>query len=127
MKSRIFAFALTSFLLFGVHPVGGESFPSQPQGRMMVLDGTRNTRDLGGLPVRGGVFAKGKVLRSGALCFASKADAEKFHKMGLKTIIELRLDNEIAKDGPDKVYLTDRVPHLIHWPMGSSRGPGLAA
>lgn len=47
--------------------------------------------------------------------------------MGLKTIIELRLDNEIAKDGPDKVYLTNKVPNLIHWPMGSSRGPGLPA
>lgn len=108
-------------------PLQGETYPSAPEQRNVSLQGTRNTRELGGLPVRGGVFAQGKVYRSGALCFASKADAEKFHKIGLKTIIELRLDNEIAKDGPDKVYLTNKVPHLFHWPMAGSKGPGLPA
>ena len=105
-----------------------EDFPSHPEARKVTLDGTRNTRDLGGLPVSGGgTFPKGKVLRSGALCFASQADAAKLLKMGIKTIIDLRLDNEIAKDGADKGYLTKGVPNLYHWPMAGSRGPGLAA
>lgn len=104
-----------------------ETFPSHPESRKVVLQGTRNTRELGGLPVSGGVFPKDKVFRSGALCFASADDASKLLKMGIKTIIDLRLDNEIAKDGPDKAYLTKGVPNLYHWPMAGSRGPGLAA
>ncbi len=127
MRFRLALLSLASLLLLHSGPSLGESYPSAPQSRMVPLDGTRNTRDLGGLPVQGGTFSKGKVIRSGALCFASKADAEKFHKMGLRTIVELRLDNEIGKDGPDKPYLTEKVPHLHHWPMSSSKGPGLPA
>lgn len=102
-------------------------FPSNPESRKISLDGTRNARDLGGLPVASGFFPKNKVIRSGALCFASKKDAEKLLSMKLHTIIELRLDNEIKKDGPDKPYLTKGVTNLLHWPMAGSRGPGLAA
>lgn len=103
-------------------------YPSHPEARKVVLKGTRNTRELGGLPVDGGgTFPKGKVFRSGALCFASQDDAAKLLGMGITTIIELRLNEEIAKDGPDKGYLTKGVPNLHHWPMAGSRGPGLAA
>lgn len=109
-------------------PTLADNYPSHPESRKVVLQGTRNTRELGGLPVAGGgVFPKGKVFRSGALCFASADDASKLLAMGIKTLIDLRLDNEIAKDGPDKAYLTKGVPNLYHWPMAGSRGPGLAA
>lgn len=108
-------------------PLWAEGYPSRPEQRMISLKGTRNTRDLGGLPVLDGTFPKGKVIRSGALCFASIDDAAKLHGMQIQTIIELRLANEIAKDGPDKAYLLKGVPRQIHWPMASSRGPGLAA
>ena len=120
--------ALLLLLLVVAAPLMAEDFPSHPESRKVTLDGTRNTRELGGLPVAGGgTFPKGKVFRSGALCFASQADASKLLKMGIKTIIDLRLDNEIAKDGPDKAYLTKGIPNLYHWPMAGSRGPGLAA
>lgn len=125
MKSRCLAILGLLVLIFTSFALA--DYPSRPQARKIALDGTRNARDLGGLPIEGGLFPHGKVIRSGALCFASKADAQKFHKMGLRTIIELRLDNEIAKDGPDKAYLTSGVPHLLHWPMAGSRGPGLPA
>lgn len=127
MRTRLTLLALLSLLLLNPIPAQADNYLSAPEGRMVPLQGTRNTRDLGGLPVRGGTFAKQKVIRSGALCFASQSDAEKFHEMGLATIIELRLDSEIAKDGPDKPYVTEKVVHLIHWPMASSKGPGLAA
>jgi protein-tyrosine phosphatase len=108
-------------------PLLAENFPSHPEARQIVLRGTRNARGLGGLPVKDGTFPYGKVIRSGALCFASADDAAKLLKMGVHTIIDLRLDNEIAKDGPDKAYLTKGVPQYLHWPMAGSRGPGLAA
>ncbi len=126
MKIRLLA-VLGLSLLTLASPLTAEVYPSNPESRKVVLEGTRNTRELGGLPVRGGTFAKGKVYRSGALCFATPADAAKLRKLGIKTIIELRLDGEIAKDGPDKAYLTKGVPNLRHWPMAGSRGPGLPA
>lgn len=126
MKILGFPLLCLSVLLL-LSPVAAESYPSEPEARNFKLQGTRNTRELGGLPVKGGTFRHGQVYRSGALCFATKEDAEKLLKAGIKTIIELRTDEEIAKDGPDKPYLTKGVPHLLHWPMTSSRGPGLAA
>lgn len=126
MKIRLLA-VLGLSLLTLASPLTAESYPSHPEDRKVPLDGTRNTRELGGLPVLGGTFPRGKVFRSGALCFATPADAAKLQKIGVKTIIELRLDNEIAKDGPDKAYLTRNVPSLHHWPMAGSRGPGLPA
>lgn len=95
--------------------------------RAVILKGTRNTRDLGGLPITGGSFPEGKVIRSGALCFATLDDAAKLHGMGLQTIIDLRLQPEIDKDGPDKPYLTEKVPNNLHWPMANSQGLGQEA
>lgn len=100
---------------------------SDAPARAFQLKGTRNTRQLGGLPVRGGIFADAKVYRSGALCFASREDASKLQATGLHTILELRLQSEIDKDGPDKEYLTREVAQNLHWPMGNSRGLGREA
>lgn len=100
--------------------------PSTPEKREVQLDGTRNTRQLGGLPAAGGRVAQGKIYRSGALCFASRADAQRLHGLGIKTILELRLAKEIQKDGPDKSYLT-RGLRTLHWPMANSRGLGREA
>jgi protein-tyrosine phosphatase len=95
--------------------------------RAVTLKGTRNTRELGGLPVAGGVFREGQVYRSGALCFASLADAQKLAGLGIRTIVELRLPVEIAKDGPDKSYLLEKIPNTLHWAMGNSHGIGKEA
>ena len=103
------------------------AYPSHPDERNIKLKGTRNTRELGGIQVAGGHFTKGMVYRSGALCFASRADASKLHGLGIRTILELRLNQEIRKDGPDKPYLTEKIPNRLHWPMGNSHGLGREA
>jgi protein-tyrosine phosphatase len=125
MKKR--ALLAGCLLLILASPLAAKDYISAPEPRTVTLQGTRNTRELGGLPVRGGTFASGQVIRSGALCFATSADAAKLLKFGVGTLIELRLDNEISKDGPDKPYLVDGARQSLHWPMAASRGPGLAA
>jgi len=102
------------------------AYPDGDQ-RAVILKGTRNTRDLGGLPTSEGQFQSGKLYRSGALCFASREDAAKLHGLGIQTILELRLDSEIEKDGPDKDYLLEKVPQQLHWPMANSHGLGQEA
>lgn len=115
---------LTALLVPLALPV--TAYPSGEE-RKVTLQGTRNTRELGGLPVQGGTFKKGQVYRSGALCFATLQDAATLKSLGIKTIIELRLAGEIKKDGPDKPYLTSGVANKVHWPMANSHGLGKEA
>lgn len=107
------AWLLVAALLLG----GAWAFPSQPEARQVRLQGTRNTRELGGIPLRVGSVRKGKIYRSGALCFATRSDAQVLHQSGIRTLVELRLASEIAKDGADKPYLLEGLT-LVHWPMG---------
>jgi len=119
-------YLILSCLALLVTAVPAADYPDGDE-RAVTLKGTRNTRQLGGLPVRSGVFKEGAVYRSGALCFASVKDAEKLHGLDIRTILELRLPQEIAKDGPDKPYLLEGIPNRIHWPMGNSHGLGREA
>lgn len=93
---------------------------AQP-GRAIKLQATRNTRDLGGLPVTGGVVRKGMLYRSGALCFLTGQDVSRMRELKLKTILDLRNSSEIRKDGPDRSALTEGV-RVLHLPMANSRG-----
>ena len=115
-------------LFFLTLPVVAQSstYPDGNQ-RAVILKGTRNTRELGGLPVAGGTVKEGRLFRSGALCFASREDAAKLQGLGIRTILELRLDSEISKDGADKSYLLEKIPNRLHWPMGNSHGLGKEA
>ena len=95
--------------------------------RAVVLKATRNTRDLGGLPVRGGFLGSHRVYRSGALCFLTAEDVEIVKGLELSTLVDLRLDREIQKEGPDRPALTRTVRRNVRFPMGNSRGLGAEA
>ncbi|MGI5844513.1 MAG: tyrosine-protein phosphatase [Candidatus Xenobium sp.] len=95
--------------------------------RAVLLEATRNTRDLGGLPTRNGFIRDGLVYRSGALCFLTEADVATMQALKLSTVLELRVDSEINKDGPDRLALTSSIPHHLRLPMSSSRGRGAEA
>lgn len=58
-----------------------------------------NCRDLGGYPCSGGVTAYGRILRAGVARTPSEADLEVLRKFGIKTVIDLR-GNEEAEDMP---------------------------
>lgn len=113
-------------------PVLAEEAPPRaplrtPAQRAVLLAGTRNTRDLGGLPAAGGYVRNGKVYRSGALCFATEVDVETLRRLGLTTVLELRTDEEIQRDGPDRVDLVHSVAISLRLPMSNSRGRGAEA
>ena len=90
----------------------------------VILKATRNTRDMGGLAVRGGVLRSQMLYRSGALCFLTKGDIETVNALHLRTLVELRVAKELAKDGPDRAGLNGQ---RVLIPMGNTHGIGQEA
>ncbi len=64
-----------------------------------ITENIINCRDLGGYPCRGGVTAYGRILRAGVARTPSEADLEVLRRFGIKTVIDLR-GNEEAEDMP---------------------------
>lgn len=92
-------------------------------GAPVILQGTRNTRDLGGLPLSGGKVKPGLVYRSGALCFITPQDVETLKALKIRTLVDLRKRTEIDKDGVDRLV----GPRVLYLPMTNSQGLGQEA
>ena len=67
------------------------------QRRWIALDGTRNCRDLGGIPVKHGTTKYGVLYRSDALNLLTHADQQRLSELGLSAILDFRVDFEITK------------------------------
>jgi protein-tyrosine phosphatase len=65
--------------------------------RRLPLQATRNTRDLGGYPVPGGVTAWGRFFRSDAPISLPPEDIETLLHLGITTHIDLRMLEEVQK------------------------------
>lgn len=67
--------------------------------RFVPLNGTMNTRDLGGLPLAGGGFTRAGVFyRSDVPMDLDDADLAELERRGLSTVIDLRQPNELERD-----------------------------
>lgn len=67
--------------------------------RFLRLNGTMNTRDLGGLPLVGGGHTRAGVFyRSDVPMGFEDADYEELERRGLTTVIDLRQPNELERD-----------------------------
>ncbi len=76
----------------------------------LEFEGIDNGRDLGGIPVAGGrCVATGRLIRSGHLAAMTEADAARLvDEFGVRTVIDLRTDDEAAKN-PDRL---DLIPYV---------------
>ena len=54
------------------------------------LDGISNARDIGGIPVDGGIVAPGRLLRSGEHSRMTESDGKRLAACGLRRVIDLR-------------------------------------
>jgi protein tyrosine/serine phosphatase len=81
--------------------------------RWLHLDGTTNTRDLGGLPtVDGEETAFGRILRSDNLQTLSAADVRTLvDELGLSDVVDLRTTAEILLEGRGPLRDVDAVTH----------------
>jgi protein tyrosine/serine phosphatase len=91
--------------------------------RWLHLDGTTNTRDLGGLPTMdGGQTAFGRVLRSDNLQTLSQADVRTLvEQVGLAEVVDLRTTAEILLEGRSPLRDVDAVTHR-HFTLLPERG-----
>jgi protein tyrosine/serine phosphatase len=92
-------------------------------GRWVRLDGTTNTRDLGGLPTTdGGRTAAGRVLRSDNLQTLSEDDVRRLvREIGLREVIDLRTTAEILLEGWGPLREVPEVAHR-HFSLLPERG-----
>jgi protein-tyrosine phosphatase len=87
------------------------------------MESISNFRELGGLPVADGAIGPGRLFRSGHLGRLSDAEADRLGELGIRTILDLRSDRDIADEGPDRVpagIQHHRVP--IHDDAGGGAG-----
>ncbi|MCW2696012.1 MAG: Two component signal transduction tyrosine/serine phosphatase [Modestobacter sp.] len=82
-------------------------------GRWLSLDGTTNTRDLGGLPTRdGSSTVRGRVLRSDNLQTLTPGDVTRLvGELGLTDVIDLRTTAEILLEGRGPLRDLPAVSH----------------
>ena len=67
--------------------------------RFIALEGTWNTREVGGYETHDGKITKhNQLLRSDGLHALSRADIEKLKGIGLKTVVDLRRDDERERE-----------------------------
>jgi protein tyrosine/serine phosphatase len=92
-------------------------------GRWVRLDGTTNTRDLGGLPTTdGGRTVPGRILRSDNLQTLSPEDVRRLvDDIGLRQVIDLRTTAEILLEGRGPLRDVPEVTHR-HFSLLPERG-----
>jgi protein-tyrosine phosphatase len=92
-------------------------------GRWLRLDGTTNTRDLGGLPTSdGGTTAFGRVLRSDNLQTLSDDDVRRLvEDLRLRDVIDLRTTAEVLLEGRGPLRGVEGVTHR-HFSLLPERG-----
>jgi len=91
--------------------------------RWLHLDGTTNTRDLGGLPtVDGGETVRGRVIRSDNLQTLSADDVHRLvDELGVTDVIDLRTTAEILMEGRGPLRDVGPVTHR-HFTLLPERG-----
>jgi protein-tyrosine phosphatase len=91
--------------------------------RWVPLEGTTNTRDLGGLPTRdGGETVRGRVLRSDNLQTLTPDDVTRLvEEIGLREVIDLRTTAEILLEGRGPLRDVPTVTHR-HFTLLLERG-----
>jgi protein-tyrosine phosphatase len=96
---------------------------SASDARWVHLEGTANTRDLGGLPTTdGGRTLPGRILRSDNLQTLSDADVQLLvQKIGLREVIDLRTSAEVLLEGRGPLRSVPEVTHR-HFTLLPERG-----
>ncbi|MBY4128455.1 tyrosine-protein phosphatase [Rhodococcus fascians] len=81
-----------------------ETMPDSRVHNQFALDGAWNFRDLGGVRTAGGSRIRpGKLYRASELSALTEIGARTVLDLGIRTVVDLRGDSEIARSGVDRV------------------------
>lgn len=84
-------------------------------GRELALEGSHNTRDIGGYTTNSGKTVRwNNVFRSDSLNDLTNKDRDTIAKNNIDTVVDFRGEKEIEQDGADHV---PGDTHLVHAPM----------
>ena len=67
------------------------------------MESISNFRELGNLPVARGAIGTGLLFRSGHLANMSDRDERRLGELGIRTVVDLRNDGDIASEGQDRI------------------------
>ena len=82
--------------------------------RLVALEGSFNFRDLGGYPTVDGRSVRwGRLFRSDALHELTAADVARLRELGLRTVIDLRTERELARSGRGPLELEGLAFHHL--------------
>jgi protein-tyrosine phosphatase len=98
----------------------GPAFAGQlSEERVIHLQGTSNTRDIGGYQTGDlRTIRSGQIIRSENLSRLTASDFQKLEAIGVKTVIDLRTDRE--HDQSPTVWQGDHPPQFYHFPVGDA-------
>ena len=87
--------------------------------RVIHLQGTSNTRDIGGYQTEDLRMVRwGQIIRSDNLSRLTANDFRTLEEIGVKTVIDLRTDRE--REQSPTVWLGDNAPRFYHFPIGDA-------
>jgi Tyrosine phosphatase family len=103
--------------------MNGRHIPSDSTQRHLAWDGCLNVRDLGGLPLPGGVETRfGAVVRADSIRQLTDAGWEALVGYGVRRAIDLRADDECAEDPP-----RDLPIEVVRAPIPGNEEPAVLA
>lgn len=96
--------------------------PPITHSRVLVLEGAFNARDLGGLRAHDGrVVRRRRILRSANLHRLTTADVDLLHELGVRTVFDLRSDDEVRWTGTGPLYERG----VVIWQQRAFYGPSI--
>ena len=123
IKKAVYLAAIATSFWALANPVFSSALPGE---HVIHLKGTTNTRDIGGYETGElATIRSGQIIRSDNLSRLSSGDFQKLEEMGLRTVIDLRSEQE--RDHSPTVWQGDNPPQFFHFPIGDSKNEWFAA
>ena len=120
LPARVKKGSFMAIFTIGVWVLASPAFSNVPENvRVINLQGTTNTRDIGGYQVSDqGTLRYQQIIRSENLSRLTTSDFQQLEEMGLKTVIDLRTNKE--HDKSPTVWRGDNPPQFHHFPVGDA-------
>ena len=116
-NKRVFVAISAISVLLSVNPAFSDNDPND---RVIDLQGTTNTRDIGGYVTEDlRTLRSGQIIRSENLSRLTASDFQQLEEIGVKTVIDLRTDKE--HNQAPTVWLGENPPQFYHFPVGDSK------